>query len=66
MKPPPEARFFLGANMFARKLGRLAGLVFMLVALVGGGAATVSAEHSAGGSIVEAAQFAQQGDIVWE
>jgi hypothetical protein len=37
--------------MSARKLGRLAGLVFVLAALVGGtGAATASAGHGTGGS----------------
>lgn len=42
--------------MSARKLGRLVGLVFMLVALAGGTAATVSSEHVAGGSAIASAQ----------
>lgn len=37
--------------MSARKLGRFAGLVFVLAALIGGtGAATASAGHETGGS----------------
>jgi hypothetical protein len=37
--------------MSARKLGRFAGLVFVLAALIGGtSAATASAEHGTGGS----------------
>ncbi|MDT5031551.1 MAG: hypothetical protein QOC94_1722 [Actinoplanes sp.] len=54
--------------MSARKLSRLAGLVFVLAALFGGvGAAAAVAEHEAGGpSAVEALiQSKIAGDIVW-
>jgi hypothetical protein len=47
--------------MTARKLGRFAGLVFMLAALVGGAAATISAQPS--GSSVQAAAA---GEVVWD
>lgn len=53
--------------MSARKLSRLAGLVFVLAALFGGvGATTIVAQHEAGGSSVTSA-LAQttQGDTVW-
>jgi hypothetical protein len=50
--------------MFARKLGRFVGLVFVLAALTGGAAASVPAEHAAGGSIVSSAQ-ALLVDIDW-
>jgi hypothetical protein len=36
--------------MSARKLGRLAGLVFVLAAIFGGAATGVVAEHAAGGN----------------
>ncbi|GAA2573635.1 hypothetical protein GCM10010435_55870 [Winogradskya consettensis] len=50
--------------MSARKLGRFAGLVFMLVALAGGSAAAVSAQHAAGGSATASVQI-QLTDIDW-
>ena len=50
--------------MFARKLGRFAGLVFVLVALAGGAAATVSSEHATGGSATAAFQPLLR-DIDW-
>ncbi|WP_305786104.1 hypothetical protein [Symbioplanes lichenis] len=48
--------------MSARKLGRFAGLVFVLVALAGGAAATVSAEQS---PTSQASTASTLGDIVW-
>ncbi|MEV6601290.1 hypothetical protein AB0M36_31215 [Actinoplanes sp. NPDC051346] len=50
--------------MFARKLGRFAGLVFVLAVLAGGAAAAASPEHGAGGSAVAAVQPVL-GDIDW-
>ena len=45
--------------MSARKLGRFAGLVFVLAALIGGtGAASASAEHGTGGSSATASATA--------
>jgi hypothetical protein len=55
-------------HMSARKLSRLAGLVFVLAALFGGvGAAAAAAEHEAGGSSVATAlsQPKVSIDIVW-
>ncbi len=55
--------------MSARKLSRLAGLVFVLAAAFGGvGAASVSAERDAGGSdatVVEAAGTVNRIDVIW-
>jgi hypothetical protein len=55
--------------MSARRLSRLAGLVFVLAALVGGvSAAAASAEHEAGGSGVHTAMIQSKlanSDIVW-
>jgi hypothetical protein len=55
--------------MHARKLSRLAGLVFVLAALVGGvGTAAAVAEHEAGGSMVATSVIQSKiigGDIVW-
>jgi hypothetical protein len=55
--------------MSARKLGRFAGLVFVLAALIGGiGAATASAEHGTGGSsTVSSVAATQLGlvDTIW-
>jgi hypothetical protein len=55
--------------MSARKLSRLAGLVFVLAALIGGtGAATASAEHGTGGSSTVASVTATKLgllDTVW-
>ncbi|WP_161952532.1 hypothetical protein [Actinoplanes sp. TFC3] len=48
--------------MSARKLGRFAGLVFLLVALAGGGAAAISTQHSA---TATASGQAQLGDVDW-
>jgi hypothetical protein len=48
--------------MSARKLGRFAGLVFVLVALAGGAAATVSGEQS---STSQASAASQLVDVVW-
>ncbi|GAB1689273.1 hypothetical protein [Krasilnikovia sp. M28-CT-15] len=51
--------------MSARKLSRLAGLVFVLAALLGGaGASTVAAEHGTGGPAIAATQQLL-GDTVW-
>jgi hypothetical protein len=52
--------------MSARKLGRLAGLVFVLAAVFGGvGAATV-AQHEAGGSTaVTSALQMRMNETVW-
>ena len=55
--------------MSARKLSRLAGLVFVLAAVFGGvGATNVSAEQETGGSsatvTVEAGAL-QMGDVIW-
>ncbi|AGL14415.1 hypothetical protein [Actinoplanes sp. N902-109] len=51
--------------MSARRLGRFAGLVFMLAALVGGGAAaTVSVQHASADSGAASVQ-AQLTDIDW-
>ena len=49
--------------MFARKLGRFAGLVFVLAALAGGAAATASVGHATGGTSTAFAQ--SQADIDW-
>ena len=54
--------------MSARKLSRLAGLVFVLAALVGGVAATAAAGHETGGSAAVSAMAQSRfsaGDIVW-
>jgi hypothetical protein len=55
--------------MSARKLSRLAGLVFVLTAVFGGvGAASASAEQETGGSSATVAVEAgalRMGDIVW-
>jgi hypothetical protein len=55
--------------MSARKLGRFAGLVFVLAALVGGtGAATASAGHGTGGSsTVKNVSATKSGliDVIW-
>jgi hypothetical protein len=55
--------------MSARKLSRLAGLVFVLAAAFGGiGAASVSAERDAGGAEAVAVEAAGQFhgiDIIW-
>jgi hypothetical protein len=55
--------------MSARKLSRLAGLVFVLAAAFGGvGAASVSAERDAGGAqaaAVQAAGTVNRIDVIW-
>jgi hypothetical protein len=52
--------------MSARRLSRLAGLVFVLAAIVGGvGAANFGAQHGTGDSPVTAATQNGPGDIVW-
>ena len=53
--------------MSARKLSRLAGLVFVLAAILGGvGAASAVAEHEAGGSDIASATFhSTAADTVW-
>ena len=55
--------------MSARKLGRFAGLVFVLAALIGGtGAATARAGHGTeGSSTVASASVSNLGliDIIW-
>jgi len=51
--------------MSARKLGRFAGLVFVLAAFIGG-AAAASAEHGTAGAKAEQAVIALQGDLVWD
>ena len=56
--------------MSARKLSRLAGLVFVLAAILGGvGAASAVAEHEAGSSDIASAsatfQLNSAGDTVW-
>lgn len=48
--------------MFARKLGRLAGLVFVLAAVLGG----VAAQHAAGDSDASAAPVYNQLIVDWE
>lgn len=48
--------------MSARKLGRFAGLVFMVAALVFGASATVSGLQASGGSSTAAASLS---DINW-
>ncbi|BCJ52404.1 hypothetical protein Asp14428_38790 [Actinoplanes sp. NBRC 14428] len=50
--------------MSARKLGRFFGLVFVLAALTGGTAVSVSAEHATGGPAAISVQV-QDGDIDW-
>lgn len=51
--------------MSARKLGRFAGLVFVLAALVGGVAAPASAAASSTAQASSATQAATLGDVVW-
>ena len=51
--------------MSARKLGRLAGLVFVLVALAGGVAAA-SGEHGSAGADSAHVISAFQGDMNWD
>jgi hypothetical protein len=51
--------------MSARKLGRLAGLVFVLAAVFGGIGAASAAQHETGGvSAVSAVQMANL-EIIW-
>jgi hypothetical protein len=53
--------------MSAKRLGRFAGLVFVLAAVIGGVVTTASAEHGAGGAVAATTvQAAQLGDIIWE
>lgn len=52
--------------MSARKLSRLAGLVFVLAAIVGGvGAVSSSAQHGSGVSASSATTQSIPGDVVW-
>ena len=53
--------------MSARKLGRLAGFVFVLAAVFGSpAAASASVEHNAGVSAASAVSGYQQlGDVIW-
>lgn len=56
--------------MSARKLGRLAGLVFVLVAVIGGGvgAAEASVKHQTGvvASAVSVTVEAKTAEVVWD
>jgi hypothetical protein len=71
MEPPNGRHFSLQEQqMSARKLGRLAGLVFVLAAVFGGvAAATAGAQHEAGGStpVVTSADAIQMRNLetVW-
>jgi hypothetical protein len=52
--------------MSARKLGRLAGLVFVLATLFGGvGVASQVAEHETGGSLAASTVQMIDGEVVW-
>ncbi|UQU64191.1 hypothetical protein COUCH_35390 [Couchioplanes caeruleus] len=50
--------------MSARKLGRFAGLVFVLAALIGG-AAAANAEYGTAGAGAEQSVTAIQADLSW-
>ena len=50
--------------MSARKLGRFAGLVFVLAAFIGG-AAAASAEYGTAGADAVHSVIALQGDLNW-
>jgi hypothetical protein len=70
MEPPTGCDFSLQEqHMSARKLSRVAGLVFVLAAILGGvGAAGAIAEHETGGSPVSNAlvvRIQQASDTVW-
>ena len=52
--------------MSARSLSRLAGLVLVLAAIIGGvGAVDTGAQHKTGDTAVTAASQNSDGDIVW-
>jgi hypothetical protein len=52
--------------MSARRLSRLAGLVFVLAAIIGGvGAVDAGVQHKTGDSAATAASQNAPGDIVW-
>lgn len=51
--------------MSARKLGRFAGLVFVLAAFIGGAAAT-NAEYGTAGAEAVQSVVAWQGDVHWD
>jgi hypothetical protein len=64
MEPPNGRHFSLQEQqMSARKLGRLAGLVFVLAAVLGGIGAASAAQHETGGS-TSAIQMANL-EIIW-
>ena len=54
--------------MSARKLGRFAGLVFVLVALIAGGAgaAEQSAKHSGAAATTHSAIPVQMLEVIWD
>ena len=62
--PRPDATSQLEQHMSARKLSRLAGLVFVLAAFLGGVGAA-SAEHDTGGAAATASVQSSLIDINW-
>jgi hypothetical protein len=56
------------SNMSARKLGRFAGLVFVLAALFAGGvgAADLSASHTGTSATVQSANKVNSLEVVWD
>lgn len=64
--PPPNAFSLQEQQMSARKLSRLAGLVFVLAAVFGGaGAATASIGHETSATVAEASFTIRFADTVW-
>ena len=66
-EPPTERVLLWEQQMSARKLSRIAGLVFVVAAVFGGvGAANAAVVHEAGGSgSVSIAAAQRAADVIW-